>query len=62
MKLNGGLCTGASLHGFNGDWKKDVAKSNAQIKKNKTKSLYEELIEEGYTPDQAADLVYLNEK
>ena len=62
MKLNGGLCTGASLHGFNGDWKKDVKKSNAQIKKNKTKSLYEELIEEGYTPDQAADLVYLNEK
>ena len=21
MKLNGGLCTGASLNGFNGDWK-----------------------------------------
>ena len=21
MKLNGGLCTGAKLHGFNGDWK-----------------------------------------
>ena len=58
MKLNGGLCTGASLHGFNGDWKKDVKKSNAQIK---TKSLNEELMEEGYTEDQAADLVYLNE-
>ena len=58
MRLNGGLCTGASLNGFNGDWKKDVKKSNAQIK---NKSLYEELIEEGYTEDQAADLVYINE-
>jgi len=24
--------------------------------------LYNELIEEGYTPDQAADLVYINSK
>jgi hypothetical protein len=28
--------------------------------KKSMEELYNELIEEGYTPDQAADLVYLN--
>ena len=28
--------------------------------KKSMEELYKELIEEGYTPDQAADLVYLN--